>query len=86
MDIKKKSLKVALKGKGPEGVIIEGELPKEIKVNDSTWTLGALPSPADEVGLIISCTRRRQQGDYALAGKGEPADLVASRCHLGAQD
>lgn len=41
VEIKKQSLKVALKGKGPEGVIIEGQLPKEIKVDDSTWTLGA---------------------------------------------
>jgi hypothetical protein len=41
VEIKKKALKVALKGKGPEGVIIDGELPKEIKVDDSTWTLGA---------------------------------------------
>lgn len=45
VDIKKKSLKVALKGKGPEGVIIDGELPKEIKVDDSTWTLGELAVP-----------------------------------------
>lgn len=41
VEIKKKALKVALKGKGPEGVIIDGELPKEIKVDHSTWTLGA---------------------------------------------
>ncbi|KAM0751749.1 nuclear movement protein nudC [Meredithblackwellia eburnea MCA 4105] len=34
--IKKNSLKVALKG---QDSIIEGELPKEIKVEDSTWTL-----------------------------------------------
>lgn len=41
MEIKKKSLKVGLKGKG---LILEGELYKEVKVDDSTWTLGAQPS------------------------------------------
>lgn len=38
VEIKKKSLKVGLKGKG---LILEGELYKEVKVDDSTWTLGA---------------------------------------------
>ncbi|KAK4701123.1 nuclear migration protein NudC, partial [Phenoliferia sp. Uapishka_3] len=36
VDIKKKSLKVGLKGQPP---ILEGDLCKEVKVDDSTWTL-----------------------------------------------
>ncbi|CDH49260.1 nuclear movement protein nudc [Lichtheimia corymbifera JMRC:FSU:9682] len=36
VEIKKKYIKVALKGQPP---LIEGELCKEIKVDDSTWTL-----------------------------------------------
>lgn len=35
--IAKKKLKVGLKGQEP---ILEGELSKEIKVDDSTWTIG----------------------------------------------
>lgn len=38
VEIKKKALEVSLKGKPP---IIEGELCKEVKLDDSTWTLGA---------------------------------------------
>jgi len=37
--MKKKTLRVGLKGQDP---IMEGELCKEIKLEDSTWTLGAL--------------------------------------------
>jgi hypothetical protein len=39
VEIKKGSIKVGLKGKEP---ILAGELCKEIKVDDSTWTLGEL--------------------------------------------
>lgn len=53
IEIKKKTIKVAFKGKGPEGVLLEGELPKEIKVDDSTWTLGA-SSPAASAGASLS--------------------------------
>lgn len=38
VEIKKKKLKVGLKGKEP---ILDGELCKEVKTDDSTWTLGA---------------------------------------------
>jgi hypothetical protein len=38
--IQKKKLSVGLKG---QEKIIEGELCKEIKVEESTWTLGLLP-------------------------------------------
>ena len=38
--LQKKKLTVGLKGKEP---ILAGELCKEIKVEDSTWTLGACP-------------------------------------------
>lgn len=38
VDIKKTKLKVGLKGKEP---IIDDELCKEVKVDDSTWTLGS---------------------------------------------
>lgn len=37
VEIKKKRLKVGLKGKEP---IMEGELCKEVQPDDSTWTLG----------------------------------------------
>lgn len=44
VEIKKGSIKVGLKGREP---ILAGELCKEIKVDDSTWTLGKLlPSAA----------------------------------------
>lgn len=42
--LRKDSIRVGLKGEPP---VIEGSFPKEIKVDDSTWTLGApafLPS------------------------------------------
>ena len=38
--IQKKKLSVGLKGKEP---IMSGELCQEIKVDDSTWTLGSYP-------------------------------------------
>jgi len=41
VEIKKSSLKVSLKGKPS---IIEGKLSQEIKLEDSTWTLGLSPS------------------------------------------
>jgi hypothetical protein len=43
VEIKKTKLKVSLKGKEP---IIDDELAKEVKVDDSTWTLGKLPPTA----------------------------------------
>jgi hypothetical protein len=39
VEIKKQRLKVGLKGKEP---IVDGPLHKEIKVEDSTWTLGEI--------------------------------------------
>lgn len=41
LDVKimKKKLSVGLKGKEK---IMDGELPKEIKIEESTWTVGAL--------------------------------------------
>lgn len=43
VEIKKKSLKVALKT-GTKEVFVQGELCKEIKTDDSTWTLGSFGS------------------------------------------
>lgn len=45
MDIvmQKKKLRVGLKG---QDAILDGELCKEIKIDDSTWSLGALRSPS----------------------------------------
>jgi hypothetical protein len=40
--LQKKKLSVGLKGQEP---IMAGELCKEIKLDDSTWTLGAPPPP-----------------------------------------
>lgn len=40
VDIKKTKLKVGLKGKEP---IIDDDLCKDVKVDDSTWTLGEPP-------------------------------------------
>ena len=40
VEIKKKNLKVGLKGQEP---ILDGDLCKEIKVDDSTWTLRKHP-------------------------------------------
>jgi CS domain len=39
VEIKKKKLRVGLKGQDP---ILDGDLCKEIKVDDSTWTLREL--------------------------------------------
>lgn len=39
--IQKKKLSVGLKGKEP---ILTGELCKDIKVDESTWTLGSYPT------------------------------------------
>lgn len=39
MEIKKTKLKIGLKGKEP---IIDDDLCKEVKVDESTWTLGKL--------------------------------------------
>lgn len=39
VEIKKNSIKVGVKGQEP---ILAGELCKEIKVDDSTWTLGTV--------------------------------------------
>jgi hypothetical protein len=41
--IKKKSIKVGLKG---QEAVLEGELAKEVRVDDSTWTLGVSLSSA----------------------------------------
>ena len=40
VEIKQKRVKVAVKADGPDGVLLDGELPHEVKVDDSTWTLG----------------------------------------------
>ncbi|KAK4046640.1 hypothetical protein OIV83_005923 [Microbotryomycetes sp. JL201] len=57
VDIKKKSLKVASKAPkdGSDGVYIQGELPFEIKVDDSTWTLD------DGKEVVISLEKVNQQ-------------------------
>ena len=39
--IQKKKLRVGLKGQDP---ILDGDLCKDIKIDDSTWSLGALTS------------------------------------------
>ena len=48
--VKKNYLSVSLKGKEP---IMAGDLPKEIKVEESTWTIGMLPThfPSSEVSI-----------------------------------
>lgn len=44
VSLQKRAIRVGLKGQEP---ILAGELAKEIRVDDSTWTLGALDlSPA----------------------------------------
>lgn len=48
--IQKKKLSVGLKG---QDTILDGELCKEIKVEDSTWTLRGCSFPAIESLLII---------------------------------
>lgn len=50
--LRKDAIKVGLKGEPP---VIEGSFPKEIKVDDSTWTLGAsYPSPTRLEQMTIS--------------------------------
>lgn len=48
VEIKKKRLSVGLKG---QPKILEGELCKEIKVEDSTWTLGGNMLPPHTHGV-----------------------------------
>ncbi|KAM0792003.1 hypothetical protein ACM66B_007114 [Microbotryomycetes sp. NB124-2] len=59
VDIKKKSLKVALKSppkdSSSDGVFVQGELPFEIKVDDSTWTLD------DGKEVVLSLEKVNQQ-------------------------
>jgi len=50
VDIKKKKLVVGVKGKEP---IIDGDLPHEIRVDESTWTLTATPSGAKVLELHL---------------------------------
>lgn len=59
VEIRKKHLKVALKG---QPAILEGELAKEIKVDDSTWTLGELHPYSGErfAGVELMPSVRRQ--------------------------
>jgi hypothetical protein len=50
--IAKKKLKVALKGQDP---LLDGELCKEIKVEDSTWTIGTHICPTVTTNLTAVC-------------------------------
>lgn len=47
VEIKKNRVKVQVKG---QESVLEGELPKEIKVDDSTWTLGKLSTDRGDGG------------------------------------
>ncbi|KAK4052254.1 hypothetical protein OIO90_004476 [Microbotryomycetes sp. JL221] len=58
VDMKKKSIKVALKQAPKDGSspsFLEGELPQEIKVDDSTWTLD------DGKEIVLSLEKLNQQ-------------------------
>ncbi|GAA93575.1 uncharacterized protein L969DRAFT_51484 [Mixia osmundae IAM 14324] len=63
VDIKKTRLKVGLKGKEP---IIDGELCKEIKLDDSTWSL----DDQKEIGLHLE--KVSQMGWWDCVIKGGP--------------
>lgn len=85
--LRKQHIKVGVKGQEP---VIEGDMPYEIKVDDSTWTLGqsagAFENSPDQEMLTWCTHRRRFSRSDRLARKTQPASLVAARRHDGSQD
>ena len=82
MDIKKGKLKVGLKGKPP---IIDDELCKDVRVDDSTWTLGEgcggsvhatvmliHQSADDQKDVVLSLEKMNQQTWWENVVKGAP--------------
>jgi hypothetical protein len=80
VSIKKKSLAVGLKGKE---AILTGELCKEIKVDDSTWTVGGCPM----VPLCPSNHRHRGPGNGPCPPREiESTTMVGERAHPSSKD
>lgn len=50
--LRKQHIKVGVKGQEP---VLEGDMPYEIKVDDSTWTLGQSPRAHFHTLLIRKC-------------------------------
>ena len=59
--ILKKKLSVGLKGKKP---ILDGELCKEIKMEDSTWTVGSFSVPPNLSTNRETSTKQRTKNSF----------------------
>ncbi|KAL8232120.1 hypothetical protein R6Q57_001898 [Mikania cordata] len=67
-EIKKNHLKVGLKGQPP---ILEGELYKAVKVDDSFWSIGMIIYP-DQNSITLLLTKQDQMEWWKYLVKGEP--------------
>ena len=82
--ILKKKLTVGLKGKEP---ILDGELCKEIKMEESTWTVGSFPVPLDLLTDFENLTTCRGPRNRSRPpGESEPAGMVGECPHPPSQD
>ena len=86
VSLMRSKLSVGLKGKDP---ILHGELFKDIRVDDSTWTLGTRPMlslyPTQCTDACSLADRGRERG-VDPAREARPAGMVAARRHERAQD
>ncbi|KAF2085145.1 CS-domain-containing protein [Saccharata proteae CBS 121410] len=64
VELKKRKLKVAIKGQEP---FIDGELPKEIKIDDSTWTLESVPG-GKEVSVHLDKVNKMEWWEHVVTG------------------
>ncbi|PBP27592.1 nuclear movement protein nudC [Diplocarpon rosae] len=63
VELKKKKLHVAIKGQDP---IITGDLPFEIKVDESTWTLVSSPSGAKLLEIHLDKSNKMQWWEHVV--------------------
>ena len=82
--ILKKKLSVGLKGKEP---ILDGELCKEIKIEESTWTVGVFRIPLNlstNYETFTACRGPRTRS-YPI-GESEQTGMVGERAYPPPQD
>ena len=84
--IKKKHITVQIKA--TKESLLEGELTKEIKLDDSTWTLGTLHLNTHTRRSKLTknrCSRRRER-NLDSSREAQPANLVERRRHRRPDD
>jgi len=69
--IAKKKLKVGIKGQEP---IIDGDLPKEIHVDESTWTLETTSSSAKELAVHLDKSNKMEWWPHVITS-APPIDV-----------